>query len=224
MRSPHCSTCSKPRKSSLRRRFVRCSDRARIRRALPTREFARRLVDELDAYVEARRAAAAAVGKVLRYLARFDADIAHIGLDAVVTTHPVIQLDAADNLFLFTTDRYLKWPLAIPGPGAGAEVTAQALWPLRSKRAIADCYLNINAVDLPCGASAGPWRTRARHSDPGFFTSVLNRGTPLQFFSKQVCSQKSRNPVFSLCAKRTFCRTPSQEGGGGVRFSSTGES
>jgi len=45
----------------------------------------------------------------------------------VETTHPAARLGGTDNLFALTTQRYRARPLVIQGPGAGAEVTAQAL-------------------------------------------------------------------------------------------------
>src|SRR5262249_29460904 len=90
-------------------------------------EFEARL-PELDAWIETQRAAAAGNGRVLRYLARLDANgRASVRLQALPTTHPCAQLRGTDNLFAFTTERYRDTPLVIQGPGAGPEVTAQAL-------------------------------------------------------------------------------------------------
>jgi len=50
-----------------------------------------------------------------------------VSLEAVQPSHPAAQLEGADNLFAFTTTRYHERPLVIRGPGAGADVTAQAL-------------------------------------------------------------------------------------------------
>ncbi|MGH7044606.1 MAG: hypothetical protein ACREFY_21075, partial [Acetobacteraceae bacterium] len=90
-------------------------------------EFLGRL-EELDAPIAARFAAATQRGHVLRYLARFDADgAARVGLVEVPATHPAAHLLGADNLFAFSTKRYAQRPLVIQGAGAGPEVTAQAL-------------------------------------------------------------------------------------------------
>jgi aspartokinase/homoserine dehydrogenase 1 len=90
-------------------------------------EFLGRM-DELDDAIAARHAAAAARGRVLRYMARFDAEgNARIGLLEVDATHPAAHLLGADNLFAFSTARYAQRPLVIQGAGAGPEVTAQAL-------------------------------------------------------------------------------------------------
>jgi aspartokinase/homoserine dehydrogenase 1 len=65
---------------------------------------------------------------VLRYLARIDDDgAARVGLAEVEPTHPAARLAGTDNLFALTTTRYRAQPLVISGPGAGPEVTAQAL-------------------------------------------------------------------------------------------------
>lgn len=83
---------------------------------------------ELDAPLEALRVAAARDGQVLRFLARLDeSGRARVGLVAVAPTHPAARLSGNDNLFALTTQRYCEQPLVIQGPGAGAEVTAQAL-------------------------------------------------------------------------------------------------
>jgi aspartokinase/homoserine dehydrogenase 1 len=83
---------------------------------------------ELDAGLEARRAHAAAQGRLLRFLARLDEHgVARVGLADVEPTHPAARLAGTDNLFALTTSRYRAQPLVIQGPGAGPEVTAQAL-------------------------------------------------------------------------------------------------
>jgi len=83
---------------------------------------------EFDGALEARRARAAAAGRVLRYLARVDdGGVARVGLAEVEPAHPAARLAGTDNLFALTTSRYRAQPLVISGPGAGPEVTAQAL-------------------------------------------------------------------------------------------------
>lgn len=83
---------------------------------------------ELDAPLEARRAEAQRSGQVLRFLARLEeCGRARVGLVAVAPTHPAARLVGTDNLFALTTARYRDQPLVIQGPGAGREVTAQAL-------------------------------------------------------------------------------------------------
>ena len=85
-------------------------------------------IEELDAAMAARHAAAAARGCMLRYLARFEAGgAARVKLCQVPESHPAAHLRGADNLFAFTTSYYWQRPLVIQGAGAGPEVTAQAL-------------------------------------------------------------------------------------------------
>jgi homoserine dehydrogenase len=84
---------------------------------------------ELDAILEPRRREAAAAGQVLRYLARLrKGGRATVRLEALPPDHPCAQLSGADNLFAFSTRRYHSQPLVVRGPGAGPEVTAQALF------------------------------------------------------------------------------------------------
>lgn len=96
-------------------------------REVATDEFLAR-VEELDAVLEQRRADAAQRGQLLRFLARLDEHgHARVGLTEVASTHPAARLAGTDNLFALTTQRYRTQPLVIQGPGAGPEVTAQAL-------------------------------------------------------------------------------------------------
>ncbi|HVT31443.1 MAG TPA: homoserine dehydrogenase [Rhodanobacteraceae bacterium] len=84
--------------------------------------------EALDATIEARRAEAASGGRVLRHVASLDASgRARVGLVAVDASHVAARLSGTDNLFALTTERYRARPLVIQGPGAGVEVTAQAL-------------------------------------------------------------------------------------------------
>ncbi len=83
---------------------------------------------ELDVALEARRAQAERAGCMLRFLAQLDEHgHARVGLAEVAPTHPAARLAGTDNLFALTTARYRVQPLLIQGPGAGPEVTAQAL-------------------------------------------------------------------------------------------------
>lgn len=96
-------------------------------RGLDTETFMARL-DELDATLAARQAAASSRGCVLRFLARLNQrGQARVGLTEVPLTHPAARLYGTDNQFALTTTRYNSQPLVIQGPGAGPEVTAQAL-------------------------------------------------------------------------------------------------
>jgi aspartokinase/homoserine dehydrogenase 1 len=84
--------------------------------------------EALDAAIEARHVEASKNGRVLRHLASLDASgRARVGLVAVDQSHVAARLSGTDNLYALTTERYRARPLVIQGPGAGAEVTAQAL-------------------------------------------------------------------------------------------------
>lgn len=96
-------------------------------RALDTESFLTRL-EELDAPLAVRHAEATSRGHVLRFLARLNQrGHARVGLAEVPASHPAARLYGTDNQFALTTTRYHTQPLVIQGPGAGPEVTAQAL-------------------------------------------------------------------------------------------------
>lgn len=79
-----------------------------------------------DADMEARLAAAAAKGCVLRYVGVVDvaARKGAVELREYPADHAFAALAGADNVIAFTTARYKDQPLIVRGPGAGAEVTA----------------------------------------------------------------------------------------------------
>ncbi|WP_449427515.1 homoserine dehydrogenase [Rhodanobacter umsongensis] len=96
-------------------------------RALDTETFLARL-QELDEPIARLHADAKSRGHVLRFLARLNQrGRARVGLVEVPLTHPAARLYGTDNQFALTTTRYNAQPLVIQGPGAGPEVTAQAL-------------------------------------------------------------------------------------------------
>jgi aspartokinase/homoserine dehydrogenase 1 len=96
-------------------------------RALDTEAFLARL-EELDKPLAKLHADAKSRGCVLRFLARLNQrGRARVGLVEVPLTHPAARLYGTDNQFALTTTRYNTQPLVIQGPGAGPEVTAQAL-------------------------------------------------------------------------------------------------
>lgn len=82
-------------------------------------------VGEADADIAARAAEAKADGKTLKYVAtvRPDGPI-RVGLEAVATSRVLGALQGPENIVSITTRRYAAYPLAVTGPGAGAEVTA----------------------------------------------------------------------------------------------------
>ena len=96
-------------------------------RTLGTEAFLARL-EELDEPLAELQAEAKAHGCVLRFLARLNQrGRARVGLVEVPLNHPAARLYGTDNQFALTTTRYNTQPLVIQGPGAGPEVTAQAL-------------------------------------------------------------------------------------------------
>lgn len=63
----------------------------------------------------------------LRFVGRFDANGASVGLRALPADHPLCGGGGTDNRVAINSCRYNEQPLVIQGPGAGAEVTAAAL-------------------------------------------------------------------------------------------------
>ncbi len=91
-------------------------------------EFLERL-SEMDAEMEALYRKARSENKNLRYVGKVDEDgICSVGLELYDDDHPFSQAKGTDNVIAFTTERYLKQPLVIKGPGAGPEVTAAGVF------------------------------------------------------------------------------------------------
>jgi aspartokinase/homoserine dehydrogenase 1 len=97
--------------------------------SLPLEVFLARL-EELDPLLAARRRAASSQGRVLRYLARLDAERgqAEVKLAELSADHPAARASGSDNLVRFITRRYREQPLIVQGPGAGPEVTAAGVF------------------------------------------------------------------------------------------------
>ena len=82
----------------------------------------------LDASLRERFAAAYKNGEKLRFVARLQAGgLATVGLEALPAQHALVGGGGTDNRVAIWSDRYVKQPLVIQGPGAGAEVTAAAM-------------------------------------------------------------------------------------------------
>jgi homoserine dehydrogenase len=81
-------------------------------------------LERFDSGWERRVAAAAARGRVLRYVASVTRRSLDVGLREVDRLSPLASLKGADNTVVFTTARYKTNPLVITGPGAGPAVTA----------------------------------------------------------------------------------------------------
>lgn len=84
-------------------------------------------LEQLDAPMEALRKRAASEGGQLRFVGRFDADGASVGVRILPAGHALCGGSGTDNRVAINSDRYLHQPLLVQGPGAGAEVTAAAL-------------------------------------------------------------------------------------------------
>ncbi|MEL1263605.1 homoserine dehydrogenase [Pseudoxanthomonas putridarboris] len=82
---------------------------------------------QLDAPLATRFKDAYRNGARLRFLGRFDAERASVGLQALPADHPLCGGGGTDNRVAIYSDRYPEQPLVVQGPGAGAEVTAAAL-------------------------------------------------------------------------------------------------
>lgn len=85
------------------------------------------LLGLLDGPLEERLGSAREAGGSLRYVGRFDAGGASVGLRVLPAGHPLGAGGGTDNRVAVTSDRYPRQPLVIQGPGAGAAVTAAAL-------------------------------------------------------------------------------------------------
>ncbi|KAG0577334.1 hypothetical protein KC19_5G148600 [Ceratodon purpureus] len=83
-----------------------------------------------DEEMESQRKDAEASGEVLRYVGVVDvkANEGRVELQRFPKSNAFAQLSGSDNLIAFTTSRYLRQPLIVRGPGAGAEVTAAGVF------------------------------------------------------------------------------------------------
>lgn len=73
-------------------------------------------------------AAAAAAGKKLKFVAKYEHGKASVGLQHIDANHDFYHLYGKDNVVLFYTNRYTEQPLVVKGAGAGAEVTASGVF------------------------------------------------------------------------------------------------
>jgi len=71
---------------------------------------------------------AAAVGKKLKFVAKYQNGKASVGLQHISSNHDFFHLYGKDNIVLFYTSRYPEQPLVVKGAGAGAEVTASGVF------------------------------------------------------------------------------------------------
>lgn len=97
------------------------------RQAGLTLEESQVVLEPIPADIADRYAAAAAIGKKLRYVASVDAEgHATVGLQAVGPESPLYALKGTDNAILITTGDYPS-PMLIQGAGAGTRQTAGGL-------------------------------------------------------------------------------------------------
>jgi aspartokinase/homoserine dehydrogenase 1 len=85
-------------------------------------------LETCDADFERRRAAAKKKGAALRYVAVIENGTASLKMREEPPESPFRSLVDADNIVVITTDRYHTLPMVIKGPGAGAAVTASAVF------------------------------------------------------------------------------------------------
>ncbi len=67
-------------------------------------------------------------GKKLKFVAKYEAGKASVGLQHIDPQHDFYHLYGKDNAVLFYTNRYSEQPLVVKGAGAGAEVTASGVF------------------------------------------------------------------------------------------------
>lgn len=82
----------------------------------------------LDDYFEKKRRKLEAENKRWRFVASFEEHKAVAGLQEVGEGHPFYDLQASNNLVIYTTERYNEFPMLIKGYGAGAPVTAAGVF------------------------------------------------------------------------------------------------
>jgi aspartokinase/homoserine dehydrogenase 1 len=85
-------------------------------------------LERCDEDFEKRRVAAAEKGAALRYVAVIENGRASLKMREEPPESPFRSLVDADNIVVITTDRYHTLPMVIKGPGAGAAVTAGAVF------------------------------------------------------------------------------------------------
>jgi aspartokinase/homoserine dehydrogenase 1 len=82
-----------------------------------------------DGDMKQRFDAAAARGKVLRYMGRLTADgAATVGVAELDRSHAFANIALTDNVVRYATARYNSNPLIVQGPGAGPDVTAAGVF------------------------------------------------------------------------------------------------
>jgi aspartokinase/homoserine dehydrogenase 1 len=86
-------------------------------------------LSKYDGEMKKRFDAAAARGKVLRYMGRLTADgKATVGVSELDKSHAFANIALTDNVVRYATARYNSNPLIVQGPGAGPAVTAAGVF------------------------------------------------------------------------------------------------
>lgn len=98
----------------------------------------------LDAPMQSLLDAARQTGTRLHFVARWHEGVAHVGLETLVSTHPLAAGGGTDNRVAIRSARYAEQPLVIQGPGAGADVTAAAM--LDDVLAIRDALRGVDPI------------------------------------------------------------------------------
>ena len=65
--------------------------------------------------------------KQIRHVASLKNNQAVVEIKYLDKDHPFTNLQGSDNMIIITTKRYLKNPIIIQGPGAGAEITSACI-------------------------------------------------------------------------------------------------
>jgi len=87
-----------------------------------------RRLPEADAAMAQRVKAAAASGKVLRYVGQVDENGARVCVQAVAPDDPLHGVVEGENALAFYSRYYSPIPLVLRGYGAGSEVTAAGIF------------------------------------------------------------------------------------------------
>jgi len=85
-------------------------------------------MEKHEAHFKSLYEEAAATGKKLKFVAKYDHGKAAVGLQHIDPQHDFYHLYGKDNIVLFYTDRYVDQPLVIKGAGAGADITASGVF------------------------------------------------------------------------------------------------
>lgn len=87
-------------------------------------DFLERMIDHDDQMLDLLQDARSR-NQVLRFVGTIEPEVGcTVSLQSLSTDHPFARGQHTDNIVMFRTDRYLRNPLVVQGPGAGPDVTA----------------------------------------------------------------------------------------------------